>query len=175
MQLGLAGMVLAPALVIVGFILSPTMYHLSWDAAQAATGAARVAALKAVGGAENTMLLQIRSGLLFAILIFIGLRARATDPGFHKRMMILAIAPALGAGLARIAWLPTTLPASAASQDIGVLTLIAPMLAWDLIRNRSVHQAYWVWLAFALPASLALHLLWDTPWWHATARAIMGV
>ena len=63
-------------------------------------------------GAENTVLLQVRAGLVFPILLFIGLRARITDPGLHKRLMILAMAPALGAGFARIGWLPTTLPAA---------------------------------------------------------------
>ena len=94
-QLGRVGMVLAPALVIVGFILSPTMYHLAWNTAQAAHGPARAALERGVHGAENTVLLQVRAGLVFPILLFIGLRARITDPGLHKRLMILAIAPAL--------------------------------------------------------------------------------
>ena len=33
-RLGMAAMVLAPALVIVGFILVPTIYHQVWDGAQ---------------------------------------------------------------------------------------------------------------------------------------------
>src|SRR5829696_176886 len=36
MRLGMLAFVLAPALVIVGFILAPTMYHQLWDSAQAA-------------------------------------------------------------------------------------------------------------------------------------------
>jgi len=45
----------------------------------------------------------------------------------------------------------------------------------DVIRNRRVHEAYWIWLAVALPFTIALHALWDTPWWHATARQMLGV
>jgi hypothetical protein len=26
-----------------------------------------------------------------------------------------------------------------------------------------------------IPCAVIVNLLWDTPWWHATARAIMGV
>ena len=36
MRLGMVAMVLAPALVIVGFILAPTMYRMLWEAAPAA-------------------------------------------------------------------------------------------------------------------------------------------
>ena len=49
------------------------------------------------------------------------------------------------------------------------------MLAWDLIRNQRVHRAYWVALAVSLPLALAVNGLWDTPWWHATVRQVMGV
>src|SRR5688572_21114137 len=41
MQLGIASMVLAPAIVIVGFILAPTMYHQMLDALQTAPPEAR--------------------------------------------------------------------------------------------------------------------------------------
>ncbi|HEX3700666.1 MAG TPA: hypothetical protein VHV27_08335 [Phenylobacterium sp.] len=175
MQLGVVGMVLAPALVVVGFVLSPTMYHLALHTAQAAQGPARAALMRGVRGAENTMLLQFRAGILFPLLLFIGLRARTADPGLHKRLMILAVAPALGAGFARISWLPTTLPGSPLSQDIDVLVAIAPMLVWDLTRNRRVHRAYWIALAATLPLALAVNGLWDTPWWHAAAKWMMRV
>jgi hypothetical protein len=49
------------------------------------------------------------------------------------------------------------------------------MLLWDIIRNRSIHRAYVIAGAIYVPFALAVHLLWDTDWWHATARAIMGV
>jgi len=174
-RLGRLGMIIAPALVVVGFVLSPTMYHLSWTAMQAAQGAARAAAERGVRGAENVVLLQARSGLAFAVLLYIGLRARLTDPGLHKRLMILAVAPALGAGFARITWLPSTLPFSSTSQDLDVLLCIAPMFAWDVIRNRRIHPAYALAAAVIAPLILATQLLWDTPVWHAAVRQVMGV
>jgi hypothetical protein len=32
-----------------------------------------------------------------------------------------------------------------------------------------------IWLALYVPFALFVKLVWDTPWWHATARGIMGV
>ena len=102
-------------------------------------------------------------------------RARAGDAGFHKRMMIIATAMPLPAAIDRMAWLPTTLPSSALAPDLYVLLALAPMFAWDVLRNRAVHRAYWIFIPIYLAASLAVNLLWDTSTWHATAHQIMGV
>jgi hypothetical protein len=175
MQLGLLALVIAPALVIVGFILAPMMYHQMWDALQAAPPAARGKLLAAVLNSENVKLIQIRAGLLFPLFLTIGLMARKTDVGLHKRMMVLATAVPLSAGIDRIHWLPTTMPGSALSVDLGIVAAVSPMFIWDVLRNRNVHRAYWIWIGLFLPASLVLNSLWDTPWWHATARQMMGV
>jgi hypothetical protein len=174
-RLGLLAMVLAPALVVVGFVLVPTTYHANLAAAQAAPAALKAKMLHGLGIAENVMLLQGRTGLLFPVLLVLGLRARVADPGFHKRMMILSIAPALTAAFNRIAWIPTTMPGRPVSLDVFILAALAPMVVWDIARNRRVHRAYWVWLAIVAPVTLAAYALWDTPLWHATARRLMGV
>jgi hypothetical protein len=90
-------------------------------------------------------------------------------------MMFLATAIPLAAGIVRITALPQTMPGSPISLQLYILLAVAPMFAWDVIRNRRVHEAYWIWLAFYLPLSVLINLAWDTPWWHATARHIMGV
>jgi hypothetical protein len=174
-RLGLASLVIAPALVIVGFILAPTMYWLLFDAAQAAPPELAERAQAAVRRSENILLLQMRVGLMFPLLLAIGLRARVGNSGLHKRLMILAPSIALGAAITRITWLPTTAPASPLSQDLYYLLVITPLFAWDVIRHRTIHRAWWIWLAVFLPLTILLHSLWDTAWWHATARAIMGV
>lgn len=173
-RLGIAGMVLGPAMVAVGFILVPATYHLLVAAAEAAPAALKGEMDAGLARAENILLLQTRMGLMFAILLILGLRARAADPGFHKRMMILSVAVTLQAGFGRIPWIPTTLPERPISPDLYVLLAIAPMFLWDVVRNRTVHRAYWVWLAVALPFTVAVHALWDTSFWHATAKIIMG-
>jgi hypothetical protein len=174
-RLGLAALVLGPALVVVGFILVPTMYHWLWNSLQTASAQARPELEKALRAKENVLLLQTRIGLLFPLALFIGLRARTSNPGLHKRMMILAVAVALPAAFDRITWIPSTLPARPLSPDLYVLLAISPMLIWDVVRNRSVHMAYLIWFALILPATVAVHVLWDTPGWHATARQLMGV
>lgn len=174
MSLGMLAMVLAPALIIVGFILAPTIYHQALNALQDAPPEAQDRLRAVVHRKENVLLQQSRAGILFAIFLAIGLRARRSNVGLHKRMMILATAMPISAAFNRMTWLPTTMPAGPTSLDVFVVLAIAPMVAWDLIRNRRVHEAYWIWLAVAVPISIAVHALWDTPWWHQAARRIMG-
>ncbi len=175
MRVGLLAMVIAPALVVVGFLLVPTMYHETWNALQSAPPAARAKLQGALAVKENILLLQTRIGILFPLFLVIGLRARGKDAGLHKRMMILATAMALPAGIDRIPWIPHSMPASPLSPDLYTLGAVSPMFIWDVIRNRRVHEAYWIWLAVCLPFAVMLNMVWDTPWWHATARQIMGV
>ena len=175
MRLGIAGFVLAPALVLVGFVLAPTMYYETLNVLKTAPPAQRGALQDLLSFKENILLLQMRIGILFPLFLAIGLRARGANAGLHKRMMILAPAIALPAGIDRITWLPTTMPVSPLATDLYILLAISPMLVWDLVRNRRVHQAYWIWLAFVVPSAVFVNAVWDTPWWHATARQIMGV
>jgi uncharacterized membrane protein len=175
MRLGMLAMVLAPALVIVGFILAPTMYHLLWAGAQSAPPGKREELQGALAVWENILLLQLRIGILFPLFLTIGLKARGRNAGMHKRMMFLATVRALPAGIDRIPWLPGTMPGSPMGPDLYTLLAIAPMFLWDLMRNRSIHPAYVIWLAINLPFAIAVHGLWDTPWWHHAARQIMGV
>lgn len=121
MQLGRAAFLLVPALVIVGFILVPTIYHSGWNLAQQAPPETRAKASQRLLQLDNILLLQIRFGLLFSLFIAIGLRARAINAGLHKRMMILAPAVALPAAFDRMNWLPTTLPSSPLGSDLYIL------------------------------------------------------
>jgi len=175
MRLGILGILLALALVVIGLILAPTMYYETWNALQSAPPEGRGKLQELLSLKENILLAQLRIGFLFPLFIAIGLRARGRNDGLHKRMMILAPAVALPAAIDRITWLPTTFPANLVTTDLYVLLIISPMVAWDVLRNRRVHEAYWIWLAVYLPLSVALNMLWDTPAWHATARAIMGL
>jgi hypothetical protein len=175
MRLGMVAMVLAPALVIVGFVLAPTMYHMLWESARVAPPGKREEIQGALAVWENILLLQIRIGILFPFFLAIGLNARGRNAGMHKRMMFLATVMALPAGIDRIPWLPSTMPVSPVSPDAYTLLAIAPMFVWDVVRNRHIHPAYVIWLAVNLPVAIAVHGFWDTAWWHQAARQIMGV
>ena len=172
-RLGLLGMVLAPSLIIAGFLLVPTNYALALELSRSGSDAGRQAMATRIPQMENILLMQGKAGILFAILLTVGLMARGRDAGLHKRMMILATAMPLGAAFARMPWLPSTMPASPLSLELYILVAVTPMLAWDVIRNRSVHRAYWIWLAAYLVGMVVAETLWDTPWWHATARVIL--
>ena len=175
MRLGVAAFALAPALVVAGFMVAPAMYHQTWDLLRSAPPDARAKLQALIARKEDVLLVQLRIGLLFPLFLAMGLRARRANAGFHKRMMLLAPAPAVAAGIDRISWLPTTMPDSFLSVDAFMLTAIAPMFLWDVIRNRRVHEAYLIWLAGMLLVSVVVYRLWDTPWWHVTARHILGV
>ena len=175
MQIGLVGMALAAALVVVGAILAPTMYHQLWDSAHSGAPGAMEKFGPGLPIWENILLVQIRIGVLFALFMAIAFKARANEAGMHKRMMFLATVMALPAGIDRIPWLPHTMPASPLSIDLYTVAAISPMLAWDVIRNHRVHEAYWIWFSVTIPCAIIVNIMWDTPWWHQTARAIMGV
>jgi hypothetical protein len=175
MRLGIAGMVLAVLLVAVGCVLAPTMYYETWNALQSAPANARGKLQELLSIKENILLLQMRIGLTFPLFLVMGLRARRGNAGFHKRMMFLATAMALPAGIDRISWLPTTFPTSPVAIDLYTVLAVSPMLVWDVIRNRDLHRAYWVWFAVTMPIAIVVNLLWDTPLWHSTARHILGV
>jgi hypothetical protein len=174
-RFGIAAVALAPAIVVAGFILIPTMHHQMWDGLQAAPPDAQAAMQGLLRSFNNIMLIQIRVGIVFPLLVLIALMARKSDAGLHKRMMFLAIAPALPAAFDRVTWLPHTLPESPLSPDLYILLAVAPMFIWDLVRTRSVHKAYWIWLAFMVPSSMLIHSLWDTDWWQATAPRLVGL
>jgi hypothetical protein len=174
-QVGIAAFVLVPVLVLVGIVLAPTMYYQTWNALQHAPPAARGQLQQVLSIRENILLLQLSAGVLFAIFVTIALRARVGNSGLHKRMMVLATAVPLAASIDRMWWLPASFPTSPWTTDVYILLAIAPMFVWDLVRNRSVHEAYRIWLTIYVPVVLLVDVLWDKPWWHATARAVMRV
>ena len=173
-QVGIAAFVLVPALVVVG---------LSWRRPSITRcGARRIPDRRRCATAlapvlprlENILLLQISAGLLFATFIGIALGARKRNAGMHKRMMILATAVPLEAAIAgwcgcrpacRRARGRCTCIYRAGYADVGVGRGPQPPGARGLLA-----------VAVDLPAGGADgRFMWDTPWWHATARAIMGV
>jgi hypothetical protein len=175
MQLGIAAMLLAPAILISGFILVPTMYHMTWNAAHFGPAPVRQQLQPVLPVIDDILLMQIRVGILFSACMGIALWSRVRDSGVHKRLVFLAIATALPAAFDRMLWLPTTMPGSPLGADLYSVLAFSPMFIWDLIRNRGVHRAYWIFAAFFFPVTAVVYALWDKPWWHATAHRIMGV
>jgi hypothetical protein len=174
-KLGILAFVLVPVVVIVGCVLAPTIYHQVWNFAQSGPPELRPKYQQQVLALDDILLLQIRAGILFPVLMAIGLSARERHAGLHKRMIFLAPVVPLGAAVFRLTWLPTTFPASPLSNDLFLLLTVAPLFVWDVIRNRRVHEAYWITLGILLPFTVAVYGLWDKPWWHSVVPRIMGV
>jgi hypothetical protein len=174
-SIGILGALLAVALVIVGLVLVPTMYHQAWDAAQVAPPEARAGILQGLRIADDIMLLQLRIGILFPVFVFTALAVRKTDSSLHKRFMFLAVAMALPAAFDRITWIPGTMPMSPLSPDLYVLLAVSPIFIWDLMRTHKVHKAYLIWLGVNIPLSIFIHTAWDSEWWHGIAPKIVGL
>lgn len=175
-QLGVAGMVLAPAIVATGFVLVPTMVSYNW----AMIAAAPPEALE--WGAERTRMFlsslvaaQISTGCLFFVLVAWAMLVRRSDAGTHKRLLILATAMPLAAAIDRIAWLPQSYPESPLSPLGWPVVWFMPMFLWDLVRLRRVHRAYLVWAAFYVPAAFIVYMLWWSPGWITAAQRLVGV
>ena len=173
-QLGLASMVLGPAIVLIGFVLVPTMYQQLWNSVYAMPGGPDPAGLAQVATRGNIALIQIQIGTLFAILVTLAVRARKRDLTLHKRLMVLAPIVAMPAAVDRITWLPSTLPISALSAQFYVLLLASPMFVWDLYRLGYIHRAYVIWLGLVLSTDAVVLLLWNTPWWQRIVPGLLG-
>ena len=173
MQLGILAAAIVPLLVIIGFMLVHTIYHETLTAAHTNEPHLHSKFAAMLARKENILLVQIRMGVLFPLFVTIGLLARITDAGLHKRMMMLATVVVLPPAIDRILWLPSTFPFSFATTELYMLLAIAPMFIWDTLRNSSIHKAYLIWLGFTLPFAIALYGLWDTPLWHGVAQRLL--
>ena len=173
-QLGLTAMVLAPAVVVIGVVLAPTMYQQLWNSVHAMPGGPDANGLQQVAIRGNIALIQIQIGVVFAIVVTLAVRARKRDLATHKRLMVLAPIVAMPAAVDRITWLPATMPGSPLSPELYILLLAAPIFVWDLYRLGRVQRAYGIWLALVLPTGLLVNLLWNTPWWQRTVPWLMG-
>ena len=174
MQLGLASMVLGPAIILIGFVLVPTMYNQLWHSVHAMPGGPDAEGLQKIAARGNIALIQIQVGTLFAILLTLAVRARKRDLSLHKRLMVLTPIVAMPAAVDRMTWLPATLPVSPLSAQIYVLLLASPMFGWDLYRLGYVHRAYVIWLGLVVSTDVVVQMLWGSPWWQSVVPGLMG-
>jgi hypothetical protein len=176
MQLGIAGMVLAPAMVATGFILVPTMVAYNWALIEAAPPEALQ------WGAERTKMFlsslvaaQLTTGVLFVIFVAWAMKVRRSDSEMHKRLLFLATAIPLAAAIDRMPFLPISYPESPLSPLGWPLVWIMPMFVWDFMRLRRIHRAYLAWGALYLPAAVVVYLLWWSPGWIAFVQRLLGL
>lgn len=161
------------SLGVVSFVLAPCM--VAGMVAVMIWRQREMADIGLLGPASNIVLAQGRSILYFTLFFLWAAVARRHDLETHKRMMVLATVVLLPASFGRMTWLPTTAPESYDALHGYMLLLLAPTLAYDLVRLGRLHRAYAVGLLLLLPWMVATHFLWNTPWWRDTATKLMGL
>ena len=173
MQLGVIGMFLAPALVIVGVMLVQVnaRTYLEWVATAPPELQAKADAQ--MQRSANIMLIQFRTGITFLALVWIALRARRSDSATHKRLLILATSVPLSAAFNRMTWLPSNMPDSPLLGEVWHLFLIAPMFSWEWYRHGALQRAYVIWAAWFVPGVVIITLAWNTPGWQSWARGFL--
>jgi len=173
MQLGVLGMVLAPALVLAGVVLVPTNLQSMIAFSEGAPSEVQAQVQGFLRYMTDIAIIQFRAGICFLLLVFLALRARKRDSGLHKRLIILATIVPIPAALDRMPFLYHSMPESPWTVDLWPLFCIAPMFLWDLYRQKRIHKAYWIYAAIQVPAAIATNLLWGSQWWHSVAPAIL--
>ncbi len=159
--LGLVLLVLAPSVVVAMIAASIWRFWVRAELGQTVAGA-------------NTLLIQGRAIFYFSVFYLWAIIVRERDSETHKRMMLLATVGLLTAAIARINWLPTTMPESYDAVHAYMILLLTPALAYDISRHCRPHSAFVIGLGLLLPWMIATHFLWNSPWWVETASSIMG-
>jgi len=172
-KLGIAGMVLAPTIVVLMFFVARNAFAAFTALPPGAMPAEVFAGVKQL--LSNLFLEQIRAMALFGGLIAWALIVRKRDSETHKRLLILATLIPLPAAIDRITWLPHTFPESPVSIWLYQLLWIAPVIIYDLARRGRVHRAYVIGIALNVPFVIASYLLWSTPGWEAKVPVLMGL
>ncbi len=172
-KLGLIGMVLAPTIVVLMFLVARGAYAGLMAMPPGAMPAEAYAGVMQL--VSNLFLEQIRSMVLFGGFIAWALVVRKRDSETHKRLLILATLIPLPAAINRMTWLPGEFPESPVSTWLYQLLWIAPVIIYDLARRGRVHRAYVIGIALNVPFVIATYLLWNTPGWAAMVPGLMGL
>jgi hypothetical protein len=178
-KLGLASLILLPAIIVASVLLVKASWQqIGFLAVSPPPGLAPAVVIGLKATVTKVLLTQIRMGIVFTVLIVWALQIRAQDPQMHKRLMFLATVVPLGAGVDRavgfLGW-PVNFGPTFFYDDVYCLLLLLPLFAYDLIRRKTVLRAYFIWAAFFLPTGIAMYVLGGTSWWAAEAPRLMGM
>lgn len=161
-QLGLATVAVVPAMLLAMVAATLQTFNLMHQAGMG-------------GMAANLLLLQIRGLVLFPLFFYWAWRTARSDKGTHKRMMLLATFIVMDAAVGRMDWLPgNDLMQGISMTFVYHFLLLAPALAYDLLRLGRIHKAWQAGLALYLPFVLVTCLLWNNPVWQALAPRLLG-
>jgi hypothetical protein len=182
--LGMAGIAIMVGMVVAGALLSLTLYVGLWQVVHnpppALPLSVRAQLPPILDNLANVSLSALFGFvILFPLLVVGALIARRSDPGLHKRLILLATATTIKAAITRMSFLPAIASGSPLAPlihaDFYMLAGVMPLFVWDLYRLRRIHRAYPIWLAAYAVASAPVYLLWNTPWWLATLPRMLGL
>jgi hypothetical protein len=173
MQLGIAAVALAPAIIasMVGVVAAD--FTMIATLPPEAASAPDVVTTKFV--LSNLILEQSRIVILFPVFVTWALLVRKTDSEAHKRLLILATVLPLPAAIDRMTFLPTSMPDSPLTVHLYQLLWLAPVLIYDLWRRGRLHRVYVIGIALNLPFIAYSYLRWGTDSWLEAAPKLFGI
>jgi len=127
--------------------------------------------------------IMARAALLFGLFFFWAIAIRRSAPETHKRMMILATFVVIDAAIFRISWLPGTGAAGGAQGPVLIgydlthiyqLTLLAPVMLYEIVRFKRVHWSYLLGIGLFLGSAVSAHFAWTSPAWQRAVSAWLG-
>jgi hypothetical protein len=177
-KLGLVSFVLAPVMAAAMLALTFAPYYM-FATAEPDAAAAPPPLEVAARGVAFSLFVQGRAAVLFGVFYAWAALARRAAPETHKRMMLMATLVVIDAALGRMGWLhgwtgiadqrPYTIV------HAYQLSLLAPAVAYDIVRFGRVHRAYVIGVALFLPFAVATHVLWNHPGWRRAVGVVFGI
>ncbi len=171
-QLGMLSFAMVPAILLALVLL---VYEIGTDFAKgfAMMPAAMAVPVKAL--ITGIFMEQIRMWFGFAIFIGWALAVRKTDPGMHKRLMILGTLYPLLAGIDRLTWIPKDGAIDRATLfDLSLIVWALPLFVCDLLQTRRIHPAYRAWAVYGVLTAIPIHLFWGDPDWVRISGSWFG-
>lgn len=137
-----------------------------------------VTSLQRTGGPfffdANEFLISNPIGLLtFAALVFAAVRMRK-QTGWHRRLMLCAMAILTGPGLGRLLPVPLFIPYAWEISNVVPLVFVVVAMLYDKRRTGSVHMAYKIGLAAGLGWIALGEMIAYTPWGISLTEQVMA-
>jgi hypothetical protein len=151
-QLGLAGLGLAPVMVVLGVLVANEM----------------LARTSVIPGFDSARIYAVALSeiLGFAIPIFFALRLRR-QPAIHKRLILIGTIATTTAGFGR--WPVSFLLHKPLPAMLAAFTLLLLVIAFDLVSTRRVHRATLLGSAWVVCVELTAFAIGHSALWRAFA------
>lgn len=170
-QLGMLSFAMVPAIILAIVLL---IYRIGTDFAKdfAMMPAEMAGPVKAL--ITGIFMEQIRMVFGFAIFVGWALAVRKTDPGMHKRLIILGTLYPLLAGIDRLTWIPKSALDRATLFDLSLIVWALPMFVCDLLQTKRVHPAFRAWAVYGVLTAIPIHVFWGNPDWVRISGSWFG-